>query len=57
MKNSNLISLFVIVCLVGAIVSSYLLGTVQQSWAVVFGFTAIAFGAGFPVFVAKLTKD
>lgn len=57
MKNSNLISLFVIVCLVGAIVSSYLLGTVQQSWAVVFGFTAIAFGAGFSVFVAKLTKD
>ncbi len=55
MKKTTLFALAVIVCLVGAAVSSYCMATFSSSVAV-FGVLAVLFAVGFTVFINKLTS-
>lgn len=55
MKKTVLFALAVIVCLAGAVVSSYCMAASTASEAV-FGVVAIAFAIGFTLFVNKLTN-
>lgn len=55
MKKTVLFALAVIVCLVGAVVSSYCMAAFTASEAV-FGVVAIAFAIGFTLFVNRLTN-
>ncbi len=55
MKKTTLFALAVIVCLVGAAVSSYCMATFSSSVAV-FGIMAVLFAVGFTVFINKLTN-
>lgn len=55
MKKTVLFALAVIVCLAGAVVSSYCMAAFTASEAV-FGVVAIAFAIGFTLFVNKLTN-
>ncbi len=55
MKKNTLFALAVIICLVGAAVSSYCMATFSSSVAV-FGVLAVLFAVGFTVFINKLTN-
>ncbi len=55
MKKTTLFALAVIVCLVGAAVSSYCMATFSSSVAI-FGILAVLFAVGFTVFINKLTN-
>ena len=55
MKKTVLFALAVIVCLVGAVVSSYCMAAFTASEAV-FGVVAIVFAIGFTLFVNRLTN-
>lgn len=55
MKKTTLFALAVIVCLVGAVVSSYCMAAFTASEAV-FGVLAVVFAMGFTLFVNKLTN-
>ena len=55
MKKTTLFALAVIVCLVGAVVSSYCMAVMTASEAI-FGVLAVAFAIGFTLFVNKLTN-
>ena len=55
MKKTTLFALAVIVCLAGAVVSSYCMAAFTASEAV-FGVVAIAFAIGFTLFVNRLTN-
>lgn len=55
MKKTVLFALAVVVCLAGAVVSSYCMAAFTASEAV-FGVVAIAFAIGFTLFVNKLTN-
>ncbi len=55
MKKTTLFALAVIVCLVGAVVSSYCMAAFAVSEAV-FGVLAVVFAMGFTLFVNKLTN-
>ncbi len=55
MKKTVLFALAVIVCLAGAVVSSYCMAAFTASEAV-FGVVAIAFAIGFTLFVNRLTN-
>lgn len=55
MKKTVLFALAVILCLAGAVVSSYCMAAFTASEAV-FGVVAIAFAIGFTLFVNKLTN-
>ncbi len=55
MKKTTLFALAVIVCLIGAVVSSYCMATFTSSVAV-FGVLAVLFAVGFTVFINKLTN-
>lgn len=55
MKKTVLFALAVILCLVGAVVSSYCMAAFTASEAV-FGVVAIAFAIGFTLFVNRLTN-
>ena len=55
MKKPTLFALAVIVCLIGAVVSSYCMATFTASEAV-FGVLAVLFIIGFTLFVNKLTN-
>ena len=55
MKKTALFALAVIVCLVGAVVSSYCMAAFTASEAV-FGIVAVLFAVGFTLFVNKLTN-
>lgn len=55
MKKTVLFALAVIVCLAGAVVSSYCMAAFTASEAV-FGVVAIAFAIGFTQFVNRLTN-
>lgn len=56
-NKTALFAALVVICLIGAAVSSYLFGTVHEAWAVCFGFVALLFGVAFSEFAAKLIKD
>ena len=53
MKKTTLFALAVIVCLVGAVVSSMAAFTASEA---VFGVLAVVFAMGFTLFVNKLTN-
>ncbi len=55
MKKTVLFALAVIVCLAGAVVSSYCMAAFTASEAV-FGVVAIVFAIGFTLFVNRLTN-
>lgn len=55
MKKTVLFALAVILCLAGAVVSSYCMAAFTASEAV-FGVVAIAFAIGFTLFVNRLTN-
>lgn len=55
MKKTTLFALAVIVCLVGAVVSSYCMAVFTASEAV-FGVLSIVFAIGFTLLVNKLTN-
>ncbi len=55
MKKTALFALAVIVCLIGAAVSSYCMAAFTANEAV-FGILAILFAIGFTLFVNKLTN-
>lgn len=55
MKKTVLFALAVILCLVGAVVSSYCMAAFTASEAV-FGVVAIVFAIGFTLFVNRLTN-
>lgn len=55
MKKTILFALAVILCLAGAVVSSYCMAAFTASEAV-FGVVAIAFAIGFTLFVNRLTN-
>lgn len=55
MKKTTLFALAVIVCLAGAVASSYYMAVMTASEAI-FGALAVAFAIGFTLFVNKLTN-
>lgn len=60
MKNINLDSLILRVvlaaCLLLAVASSIIFGSVHETWTIGFGIAAIVFGAGFAGVTAKMLK-